>query len=223
MALDPAAAALSPWPARPTTAEGDLNAAPVALSTIRTLASGSVYAVRNIGTVDLTVIESGTAPDPAAGGRTVQPGEFFYLKADGAAWAWGAGARVEISLAAWWRACVRVIEMCGGARFAGIKFATDATYADADALGSLASARVEKDAPGAPQAVKDEAVIRYVGYLAAAGGRGVGGAGFGGGMVKETVGPISAEPVTNHAAAFRLSGAYGLLAPWKVRRAGVIG
>ena len=78
------------------------------------------------------------------------------------------------------------------------------------ALGSTAAARVEKDAPGAPQAVKDEAVIRYAGYLAESS--------FGG-VRDETAGPFSTSYQVNHAAAFRLSGAYGLIAPWKVRRA----
>lgn len=85
---------------------------------------------------------------------------------------------------------------------------------ETDALGAMASARVEKEAPGAPQAVKDEAVIRFAGYLAQAD--------FGT-IASETVGPMTASYPTNHAAAFRYSGAYGLLAPWKVRRAGAIG
>ena len=82
------------------------------------------------------------------------------------------------------------------------------------ALGSTAAARVEKEAPGAPQAVKDEAVIRYAGYLADGG--------FGA-VHSESSGPFSTTLAPNHAAAFRLCGAYGLIAPWKVRRAGVIG
>lgn len=85
--------------------------------------------------------------------------------------------------------------------------------AEADALGAMAAARVEREAPGAPQAVKDEATIRYAGYMAQADY---------GTVRKETIGPLDREHVTNHAAAFRLSGAYGVLSPWKVRRAGVI-
>ena len=84
---------------------------------------------------------------------------------------------------------------------------------EADALGAMASARVEKVAPGAPQAVKDEAVIRYAGYMAQADY---------GTIRQETIGPKSTEFAMNHAAAFRLSGAYGLLSPWAIRRAGVI-
>lgn len=81
------------------------------------------------------------------------------------------------------------------------------------ALGAMAAARVEKEAPGAPQAVKDEAVIRFAGYMAQAD--------FGA-LATHAIGPLSVTWTTNHAAAFRYSGAYGLIAPWKVRRAGVI-
>ena len=80
-------------------------------------------------------------------------------------------------------------------------------------LGELAAARVERDAPGAPQAVKDEAVIRLAGYWSQAD--------FGT-IRKEEAGPMVREFVTNHANAWRSSGAAGLLAPWKIRRAGVI-
>ena len=83
------------------------------------------------------------------------------------------------------------------------------------ALGSTAAARVEKDAPGAPQAVKDEAVIRYAGSLAEA-------TGFGS-IREESGGPFSTSLVVNHANAWRNCGAAGLVAPWKVRRAGAIG
>ena len=81
-------------------------------------------------------------------------------------------------------------------------------------LGAAASAMVERYAPGAPQALKDEAVIRFAGYLAQAdfGGFRSEGQGVGG-----TPGP---EYVTNHAPAFRNCGAAMLLTPWRVRRAG---
>ena len=84
---------------------------------------------------------------------------------------------------------------------------------DASALGELAAARVEREAPGAPQAVKDEAVIRMAGYWAQSDY---------GSIRTETIGPRSIEYQLNHSNAWRNSGAYGLLAPWKVRRAGVI-
>ena len=85
---------------------------------------------------------------------------------------------------------------------------------DAASLGELAAARVEREAPGAPQAVKDEAVIRLAGYWA--------GSDYGS-IRKESIGPRDIEYITNHANAWRACGAYGLIAPWKVRRAGAIG
>ena len=73
---------------------------------------------------------------------------------------------------------------------------------------------VEQYAPGAPQALKDEAVIRFAGYLA--------GSDFGG-IAKEGIGPKEVEYTVNHAAMFRNSGAAALLSRWRVRRAGTIG
>lgn len=81
-------------------------------------------------------------------------------------------------------------------------------------LGELAAARVEKTAPGAPQWVKDEAVIRYAGYLAMSD--------FGT-IQSEEIGPRKVTYTTNHANAWRSCGAYGLLSPWAIRNAGVIG
>lgn len=78
-------------------------------------------------------------------------------------------------------------------------------------LGAVAAALVEREAPGAPQAVKDEAVIRMAGYLAQADY---------GPVRQESIGPASVEYVTNHAPAFRNCGAKGLLSPWKIRRGG---
>ena len=91
---------------------------------------------------------------------------------------------------------------------------TDASDDAANHLGQTASARVERYAPGAPQAVRDEAVIRLAGYLA--------GADYGGILSETTVGSATLTHAPNHADAFRRSGAAGLLAPWRVRRAGVI-
>ena len=84
-------------------------------------------------------------------------------------------------------------------------------------LGAAASAMVERYAPGAPQAVKDEAVIRFAGYLAQSDFGGFRSEGQGVGAIP---GP---EYVTNHAPAFRSCGAAMLLTPWRVRRAGAIG
>lgn len=83
-----------------------------------------------------------------------------------------------------------------------------------DAQIAAAAALVEREAPDAPQPVKNEAVVRFCGYLAQSD--------FGG-VVSEKIGPKEATWTTNHAAMFRNSGAKGLLAPFKVRRAGVIG
>ena len=83
-----------------------------------------------------------------------------------------------------------------------------------EALGAAAAAVVEDYAPGAPQPVKNEAVIRFAGYL--------GGSDFGA-IRKETVGPMDYEHVVNHAPAFRNCGAAMLLTRWRVRRAGAIG
>ena len=101
---------------------------------------------------------------------------------------------------------------------ARLREAVQGRAADSDeaacALGELAAARVELEAPGAPQAVRDECVIRYAGYLAQADS---------GAVVDETIGPMSITYTVNHAAAFRNCGAAGLLAPWKIRHAGAIG
>ena len=83
-----------------------------------------------------------------------------------------------------------------------------------DALIAIAAALIEKEAPNAPQAVKNEACVRMCGYLAE---------GYSATVRSETIGPKSAEYNLNHAAMFRTCGAKGLLAPFKVRRAGRIG
>lgn len=81
-------------------------------------------------------------------------------------------------------------------------------------LGMAAAELVEREAPGAPLAIKNQAVVLMVGYLAQAD--------FGS-IRQEEIGPRKVEYVVNHAPAFRLCGAKALLAPWKVRRAGAIG
>lgn len=82
-----------------------------------------------------------------------------------------------------------------------------------DHLGATAAALVEREAPNAPQAVKDEAVVRFAGYWSQAD--------FGT-IAEEETGPKRRQYVVNHAGAFRRCGAQGLLSPWKVRRAGAI-
>ena len=81
-------------------------------------------------------------------------------------------------------------------------------------IGAAASAMIERYAPGAPVALRDEALIRAAGYLLDAGT---------GAVAKESVGPLSLDRVTNHAPAFRNCGAAALLSRWRVRRAGAIG
>ena len=85
----------------------------------------------------------------------------------------------------------------------------------ADALGAAAAAMVEREAPGAPQAVKDEAVIRLAGYWAQSD--------FGGIEMETSVGDARVQYFKPPASAFRYSGAKGMLSPWRIRRAGAIG
>ncbi len=85
---------------------------------------------------------------------------------------------------------------------------------DAAHLGATASALVESYAPSAPQALRDEATIRFAGYLAQSN--------FGD-IAKESIGPRDIEYTVNHANAFRNSGAAALLSRWRVRRAGAVG
>ena len=82
------------------------------------------------------------------------------------------------------------------------------------AVGATASARVERYAPGAPQSARDEATIRFAGYLVQSN--------FGT-IRQETLGPHTKEYVTAHANAWRNCGAAMVLSPWRVRRAGAIG
>ena len=81
-------------------------------------------------------------------------------------------------------------------------------------LLTVADAVIEGYAPGAPSAIKNEAAIRFCGYLAASD--------FGG-VVSESLGPRSTTWATGHADMFRRCGAASLLSPWRVRRAGLAG
>ena len=72
---------------------------------------------------------------------------------------------------------------------------------DAVRLRPVAEAMVTKFTSNAPDAIADEAVIRVAGYLMDAP-------------------PSPSGP--GHAAVLRNSGAEGLLAPWKKRRAGIV-
>ena len=81
-------------------------------------------------------------------------------------------------------------------------------------LGALAAALIEREAPGAPQAVKNECAVRVVGYLSQADY---------GAFRSETIGPVERDYTADHSRAFRRCGAKGFLAPWKLRNAGSIG
>ena len=83
----------------------------------------------------------------------------------------------------------------------------------ASRLLPVASRVVTDYAPRAPTVLQNEAVIRFAGYLADAGS---------GAATALTVDDLRLELVTNHAPAFRNSGAEALLTRHKVRRAGAI-
>ena len=82
-------------------------------------------------------------------------------------------------------------------------------------LGPVAAALVEEYAPGpgAPQAIRDEAVIRTAGWLHGARPRGV---------TAVKTGGIDFEFASTAASSLRASGSMALLSRWKIRRAGVI-
>ena len=81
------------------------------------------------------------------------------------------------------------------------------------ALGSAAAALVEDYAPGAPQPLKNEAVIRCAGWLAEQPRASV---------RSEQVGQIITGYATAGLSALRHSGGMALLTTFKVRRAGAI-
>ena len=83
-----------------------------------------------------------------------------------------------------------------------------------DHLLAVAAALIEKEAPAASQAVKNEASTRFCGYLSQA---------RPGAIRRHQLGEsFEQEFVVNHAPMFRNCGAKGLLAPFVVRRAGAI-
>lgn len=81
-------------------------------------------------------------------------------------------------------------------------------------LIEVASALLEQYAPGAPIALKNESARRFGGYLSQTG--------FGA-IAKFQAGPLMTDYQTNHANAWRNSGAAALVSRWRVRRAGAIG
>lgn len=105
--------------------------------------------------------------------------------------------------------------MAAAIAFLKLHVAGAALESDARAamLGAAAAAMVEREAPGAPDAIKDESALRFAGYLAQSD--------FGT-IREEAIGPKSVSYITGHGSAFRASGAQKLLSPWKIRRAGAI-
>ena len=88
--------------------------------------------------------------------------------------------------------------------------------APAARLGPVAAALVEEYSPGAPQPIRDEAVIRTAGWLHESTP----------GLAdsKMSVGPLDiARTFSPGYSALRHSGAMALLSRWKIRRAGKIG
>ena len=94
-----------------------------------------------------------------------------------------------------------------------ISVETGVTPARAGKLLAAATALVDRFAPAAPEAIKDEATIRTAGWLAEQPAASV---------RSEAVGDVSTAYAPAMASALRHSGAMALLAPWKVRRAGAI-
>ena len=84
----------------------------------------------------------------------------------------------------------------------------------ADRLLPVVVALVEQYAPGAPEAVQNEAAIRAAGWLAEQPAAAV---------TSESTDEIATRYAANNVSCLRHSGAAALLSPWKVRRAGVIG
>ena len=91
--------------------------------------------------------------------------------------------------------------------------AAQLTGKDAARLLAVAMALVEQYAPGAPEAIQNEATVRTAGWL---GHTPVGS------ISRIQTGPRETEYTPGQTGALRHSGAMSLLAPWKVRRAGAI-
>ena len=78
-----------------------------------------------------------------------------------------------------------------------------------DSIHAAASARILRYAPGAPDAVKTEALVLYAAWI------------YQSGAQRRSVFPTDGEgPPINVSRAFLLSGAQGLLSSWHVPRAG---
>ena len=88
----------------------------------------------------------------------------------------------------------------------------DLDDARVDALGEVAAALVEHYAPGAPDAVKREAVIRCAGWIVDSPTAN---------LRAEVTGPFEAQYAASQTGAMLHSGAKGLLYPWRVKTAGI--
>ena len=92
--------------------------------------------------------------------------------------------------------------------------ADDATSIRLDQLASMVSARAEKEAPGAPQEARDEAIVRAVGYLLQAGT---------GAIRSKRVEGLETEYTPSNIRWWYNCGASSVLAPWYAPRGGIIG
>ena len=90
---------------------------------------------------------------------------------------------------------------------------TTATLERAERVLPVAVEAINRYAPQAPTAIKNEATMRLCGYIL--------GSDYGV-VTTEAIGPRSVTYPLDHAAFFRRSGAKALLSPYKVRRAGKI-
>ena len=90
----------------------------------------------------------------------------------------------------------------------------DPTSIRLDQLAGWISARVEKEAPGAPQSARDEAIVRGCGYLLQAGS---------GAIRAKRVEGLETEYAPSNIRWWYNCGASSILAPWYAPRGGIIG
>ena len=90
----------------------------------------------------------------------------------------------------------------------------DSTSIRLDQLASMVSARAEKEAPGAPQSARDEAIVRAVGYLLQAGS---------GAIRSKSVDVLEVEYTPSNVRWWYNCGASSILSPWYAPRGGIIG
>ena len=201
------AVTLSPWPTRPTAHVLDATTTPTNITASVSLAIGRVYAIRNTGAVDLTYVEAATAPSAFLSAPTIAPGGLAFVTPRAGIGIWVRGkraGRIDVSLGGYWQAaeCIRS-SIAGGEKL---------VIERAAALGQAAGATVERYAPNAPQAVKNEAVIRIAGWLHSRRPNPMQRVSLGGLSMDFRERFYSPNALTN-------SGARALLTPWRTRRA----